>query len=293
MPRSWSAAARMAPIVTSGAVSVVVISTLLCREALAVDTTCGPRQRLEPVGGDRVPAPDAPAERSGVETRQSLVDKRELALGAVPQCKIALLGEDLACRRRLGAVGHLARRDDRFADLVEQPGTLLKERRADRICAGHRGDGTRTYAPWEYAQESDDEHRDRPGLWHGGRHHDQPSVAGSRRRHVLVLREGLPARLQGRSECIPRGRPHTVDARGGRVLSCWWRPGGATGLVAAKRRLRYCGWRHRTGHSTEGSAALRDSDHGSEEVPGAHIAGSLRGCRDIPPHPRHGDQWVI
>src|SRR3954454_8284552 len=173
-PRSWSAAARMAPIVTSGAVSVVVISTLLCREALAVDTTCGPRQRLEPVGGDRVPAPDAPAERSGVETRQSLVDKRELALGAVPQGKIALLGEDLACSRRLGAVGHLARRDDRFADLVEQPGTLVEERGADRICAGHRGDGTRTYAPWEYAQEPDDEHRDRPGLWHGGRHHHQP-----------------------------------------------------------------------------------------------------------------------
>ena len=110
------------------------------REALAVDAARGPGQRLEAFGRDRLPASNARSEGPGIEPRERLVHEHELLIGAIAQGEVALLGEDLAGRRGLRPVRHLAGRDDRLADLLEQAGPLGEKRRADgREVGVHRG----------------------------------------------------------------------------------------------------------------------------------------------------------
>ena len=147
-------------------------------EALAVDAAGRPRQRLEPIGADRPAAADARPERPGLEPGERLLDEDQLLVGPVAQGQVALLGEDLAGGRGLRAVGHLAGRHDRLADLGEQ---AARARRA-----GWRGSGRgrgRPSARWygnrilhgSTDQGDDDGHRDRSGLRDGGRHDDQHS----------------------------------------------------------------------------------------------------------------------
>ena len=130
-------------------------SSLARAETLAIDAASGPRERLEALGCDRLPAADARPERAGVEPRERLVDERQLMVGTVAQREVPLLGEDLAGRRGLRAVRHLAGRDDRLPDLLDQPGALGEEGRADRFEVGgiHASMVCEPYTPWEYPQE--------------------------------------------------------------------------------------------------------------------------------------------
>ena len=66
-------------------------------------------------------------------------------LGTVAQGEVALLGEDLAGRRGLRAVGHLAGRHDRLADLVEQARALGEEGAAERLEVGRLSIAARWY----------------------------------------------------------------------------------------------------------------------------------------------------
>ena len=86
----------------------------------------------------------AGAERAVVDPGESLVHEDELMLGPITQREVALLGEDLAGRRRLRAVGHLFWRDDRLVAIPEQPLTLDKKCRtcSREVGAVHEGDGT-------------------------------------------------------------------------------------------------------------------------------------------------------
>ena len=106
-------------------------------------------------------------------------------VGPVAQGEVALLGEDLAGRRGLRAVGHLPGRDDRLADLRHEARPLGEQggARGDlgRRCVHRRmlpgstmacrgaytphGSTGHTTSP-----EESHGHRDRSRLRHGGRH---------------------------------------------------------------------------------------------------------------------------
>ena len=88
--------------------------------ALAVDAVGRPRQRFEPLGGDRSAASDAGSVCPRVDPRERVVDLSQRPLGTLPQGEVALLLEDLGRCGRLGAIGHLARRGDGLAELLEQ-----------------------------------------------------------------------------------------------------------------------------------------------------------------------------
>ena len=105
-------------------------------EPLAIDTSGGPRECFQPLGCDRVAAADARAERAGVEPSERLAHEHQLVVGTVSQGEVSLLGEYLAGGRGLRSVGHLARRDDGLADLVEQPVTFGFESRANGVEIG-------------------------------------------------------------------------------------------------------------------------------------------------------------
>ena len=156
---------------------------------------------------DRPAAADARPEGPGVEPGERLVDEDQLVVGPVAQGEVALLGEDLAGRRGLRAVGHLAGRDDRLADLVEQAGALGE--RGPRGSARGRRRPSRSmvrepYTPWEYHKETPMAIEIDPVCGMEVDTDDQPAVVRVRRHDLLVLRQGLPARLQGRPGGVPR-----------------------------------------------------------------------------------------
>src|SRR6478735_1082227 len=157
IPRSRSAAARIASSVTSGgAASVVIVaSSVAGGQPLAVDAAGGPRQGPEAFRGDRLAASDAHSERAVVEPGERLVDQHQLLVGTIPQGEVALLREDLAGGRGLRAVRHLARGDDGLADLLEQAGALGLEGGTDGVKIGrfHRPMVCQPYTPWEYTPE--------------------------------------------------------------------------------------------------------------------------------------------
>jgi YHS domain-containing protein len=147
----------MSSSVTSGGAAAVVIggSSFTGGEPLAFDATGGPRESFQSLGCDRVPTADACAERAGVEPNERLVDEHQLVVGTVAQREVPLLGEHLAGRRGLRSVGHLAWRDDRLADLVEQPVTFGFESRANGVEIGgsHPSMVCQPYTPREYHHE--------------------------------------------------------------------------------------------------------------------------------------------
>ena len=130
-------------------------SSLAGGETLAIDAASGPRQHLEALRRDRSAAPDARPERARVESREGFVDQHQLMVGTVAQGEVPLLGEDLAGRRCLRAIGHLAGRDDGLPDLLDEPGALGDEGRADRVEVGgiHASMVCQPYTPWEYPHE--------------------------------------------------------------------------------------------------------------------------------------------
>lgn len=101
----------------------------------------GPRQGGQALRCDRAAATQAGAVGAGVQPREGRLDEGQLVLRTIAQREIALLGKDLAGRRSLGAVGHLPGRDDRLAELVDQPSPLSLERFANdgQIRGVHRG----------------------------------------------------------------------------------------------------------------------------------------------------------
>ena len=129
----------------SGLGRAVAISGRARPSALAVDAAGGPRQRLEPSARDRPAAADARPERPGLEPGERLLDEGQLLVGPVAQGEVALLREDLAGGGGLRAVGHLAGRHDRLADLGEEAVALGEQGSArieSEIGGVHRRDGT-------------------------------------------------------------------------------------------------------------------------------------------------------
>jgi YHS domain-containing protein len=103
-----------------------------CR--LAVDAVGGPRQRFETRGRNLAATPDAHAERALVESSKRRVDLLEVLDRAFAQGEVALLFEDLACGRRLRAIGHLVGHLDGFTDLLGKAGALGRQPGAERLC---------------------------------------------------------------------------------------------------------------------------------------------------------------
>ena len=81
---------------------------------------------------DRLAAADAGAVGAGVERTQRDFDATELEPRSVAQREVALLLEDMAGRRGLRAVRHLARALDRLPELLEEALALGDERGARR-----------------------------------------------------------------------------------------------------------------------------------------------------------------
>ena len=77
-------------------------------------------------------------------------------VGTVAQRQVALLGEDLAGRGRLRAVGHLVGRDDGLLAFAVQTRTFLQQGRADdvRVMGLHPAMVRDAYTPWEYHEET-------------------------------------------------------------------------------------------------------------------------------------------
>src|SRR2546425_3302313 len=161
MPFRRTAASRTAPRPTrslSAGEMAVRSATALCDEPCAVDAMLGPGQSLQAFGSDRLAASQAAPERPGVEADKRRVHEGELLLGTVAEGEIALLLEDVARRRRLRPVRHLARRLDRRSQFLAEAGTLGFERPSPvdrrarafraRACGGAGGRLGRAVGRW-------------------------------------------------------------------------------------------------------------------------------------------------
>ncbi|MBA2299713.1 MAG: YHS domain-containing protein [Chloroflexi bacterium] len=99
-----------------------------------------PRQCLETRRRDQLAAAHARPERPALEPLERLVDELQLVGRAIAQREVALLLEDLGRCRRLRAVGHLAGRLDRLAEVRDEARALSLQCRTnvDRIDGCHR-----------------------------------------------------------------------------------------------------------------------------------------------------------
>jgi YHS domain-containing protein len=99
-------------------------SPLPVGQALAFDAVRSPGKDLEPPARDLLATPDAYPICASGDPRQGLVDEPQLVIGAIVEGKIALLGEDLAGGSGLRAIGHLAGRDDRLSEILDEASAL-------------------------------------------------------------------------------------------------------------------------------------------------------------------------
>jgi YHS domain-containing protein len=83
-----------------------------------------PGKCIQTLGRDGLTAAQAGPVRPGIEPCQGGIHELELLGRPIAEGEVALLGEHLAGRRRLGSIGHLAGRIDRLAELVEEPSPL-------------------------------------------------------------------------------------------------------------------------------------------------------------------------
>ena len=129
-------------------------------QSLAIDTERRPGDRLQPSRTDLFAAPGARAKRPGLEAGQRGLDLAEMLHIAIPKREVSLLLKHLAGRRRLGPIGHLARRLDSLGELGPQAVAFGEERepwiglivRHPRIVLGPRSrlGGEVRYTPREY-----------------------------------------------------------------------------------------------------------------------------------------------
>src|SRR5450759_1560426 len=236
-PRSRAAAARIRSRPTSGASAFIVTMAegpgsarqgLSPGVAAAGDARRRPGEQLLAFGRDPGTAGLADGVRAGRQACQRVVHRVVSTFGLVAERQVPLLGEDVGGRRGLRAIGHLSGRLDLLAELFPQRRAHLLEAGSGGLGAvegrGHaphrtlarRGPQPRRYTPGEYRVRARPypmrrHHggRDRPGLRDGSRHGDGDADERARRDDVLLLRQGLQARLRRRPGHVSRPELHT------------------------------------------------------------------------------------
>ena len=262
-PRRRSAAARIASMPTSGVASAAGSPIGAHRPPRSTmrwqSMQCAAQGSASSRSGrDRLAAADARPERA--RRRAGRGPRRPVRAAASRRSRkreVPLLLEDLARRRGLRAVGHLAGRDDRLAELLEQPGTLGEQRGSggveiDRVhramllrwvAAARRpilpGSTTRGGEPM--AIEID------PVCGMEVDTATSPALVRVRGHDLLVLRQGLPARVQGRPEALPLPGPRAVDVS----AACRARRRADKPQLSASSR-HWSPAIRRTGHSSDG-----------------------------------------
>src|SRR5450759_4470470 len=258
-PRSRTAADRIRSRPTSGAsgfIAAVVWGSGAGGRAsspgvaAAGDAGRCPRDQLLALGRDLAAAGLARRVLLRSEACQRVINGVEPAFSLLAQRQVTLLGEDVGRRGSLRAVRHLPGRLDLLAKLraeghahLVEAGTGGRGRVDRRSHAVHPTLATRTtrprpYTPGEYRARARTNPRrrhhggrDRSGLWDGGRHGDGDPDERARRHDVLLLRQGLQARLRRQPGHLPRPelypRRHVGVSCAGRCRLVAWPLAGA------------------------------------------------------------------